>query len=1052
MKRWRWVLAAFGVVCFLVPAKASDKPRKVVLIAGAPDANHPAGTHEYEKSVRLLRRCLETSPNLRGITVEAHFNGWPRDDSTLNDADTIVVISSGSDRREQDHPLLAADRLKTLDRQMRRGCGLVAIHWTTFVPNEPVGERMLDWIGGYFDYQSGPPPRRWASDIRTLTTTAQPADNRHPINRGIAPFLVKEEFYYQIRFQPDDKRRTPILQARIEGKDHVVAWAVQRADGGRGFGFTGGHFFTNWYVDDFRKLVLNAIVWTAGAEVPIGGVLSTPPPAEAFAAAPPAELQAWTPPPKEGASEPWEKFTDADWLDGRFRLTDTGPVLQATVAYPGPTGRTLALKGTAIRVGDRGEATMLFERNQLRWAAGWTGGFLLHSDRRFGLLNTPTPVGTLAFATRIGPGCASPSNSWDSPTPPTAPLPRNWARYRGLYLHGNRAVLSYSVGATSILDAPWAETANGLTVFTRTLEVGPSRQPLQLLICELPANATVEKPVEDIPLLATQDGERWTAVALPPGEKLATLYLAHKNLVDVVLPASDKTRRVKVLIGHGVGKGLDSFLAHCKTTPAARELAPLTRGGPARWPQTITTRGEVASNTAPFVIDTLTVPYDNPYKALMFLSGLDFLPDGTIAVCTAHGDVWLVRGADARLEQLTWKRFATGLYQPLGLKVVQGKIFVTERGQLTRLHDFDGDGEADFYENFNNDWHCAGGEHSYDTCLETDPAGNFYFFKGGDDQTPHGGCLLRVSRDGERLEVFATGFRHPIGLGMSPDGIITGADQEGNWMPATRIDEYRLGGFYGDLRCHHRKVPPTTFDPPICWLPREVDNSAGGQVWVPPSHFGPLAGLPLHLSYGRCKLFVLLRQPLADPNGPPSQGGVVDLGLKFLSGVARGRFHPGDGHLYVTGLTGWQTAAQRDGCLQRVRYTGQPVNVPVGLQVGTDGVRLTFSRPLDRAAAVNAANYQVEQWNYRWSREYGSKRWSVTSPDRTGQDVVLVRAAELLSDERTVRLQLAGLQPVMQMQLSYHLRFADGEPVQGAVWHTIHAVPGTETHPGSSKP
>src|SRR5262249_57819561 len=170
----------------------------------------------------------------------------------------------------------------------------------------------------------------------------------------------------------------------------------------------------------------------------------------------------------------------------------------------------------------------------------------------------------------------------------------------------------------------------------------------------------------------------------------------------------------------------------------------------------------------------------------------------------------------------------------------------------------DGDGEADFYENLNNDWHTGAGQHSYDTCLETDPQGNFYFFKTGDPETPTGGCLMRVTPDGKEASVFATGFRHPIGLGMSPAGVLSGADQEGNWMPATRIDLYQKGGFYGDMRTHHRAKAPEFYDPPLLWLPREIDNSAGGQVWAPEGKFGPLSGHLLHLSYGRCKMFLVL--------------------------------------------------------------------------------------------------------------------------------------------------------------------------------------------------
>src|SRR5207253_9778516 len=165
--------------------------------------------------------------------------------------------------------------------------------------------------------------------------------------------------------------------------------------------------------------------------------------------------------------------------------------------------------------------------------------------------------------------------------------------------------------------------------------------------------------------------------------------------------------------------------------------------------------------------------------------------------------------------------------------------------------------------------------------------------------------------DGSAAEIYCTGVRHPIGLGMSPSGVVTGADQEGNYMPATRIDVYRRGGFYGDLRAHHRPISPTMFDPPLVWLPREADPSAGGQVWVPPNQWGPHAGECLHFSWGRCRLLRLFREQVDGQ----WQGAAIDLGLFFLSGSKCGRFGP-DGNLYVAGLNGWQTAARRDGCLQ----------------------------------------------------------------------------------------------------------------------------------------
>ena len=150
----------------------------------------------------------------------------------------------------------------------------------------------------------------------------------------------------------------------------------------------------------------------------------------------------------------------------------------------------------------------------------------------------------------------------------------------------------------------------------------------------------------------------------------------------------------------------------------------------------------------------------------MFTAGHDFTDNGDCYVAMAHGDVWKVTGIDAELKAVKWQRFATGLYQPLGLRVIKEQVYVLGRDQITRLHDRNQDGEADFYEAFNNDIMIGGGGHSYATCLESDPEGNLYFIRCAEG-TPHGGVLLKVSADGSKLSVVATGFRNPNGLGVS---------------------------------------------------------------------------------------------------------------------------------------------------------------------------------------------------------------------------------------------------------------------------------------------
>ena len=749
--------------------------------------------------------------------------------------------------------------------------------------------------------------------------------------------------------------------------------------------------------------------------------------AAAIPPTPPVDLADWTPRPATGKAEPWEKATDKDWTDARFRQTDTGPFFDATLDYRLDKKQERIYKATAVRVGDGG---VVFDRATMKLAAGWAGGYLRHADRRFGLLNTPTPAGEMVFALPAGPGWMNPDGPATKP-PYTVPLPKDWVRYRGLHLHGDAVTFDYTVGGTEVLDATAAETLGGARCFVRTLRVGPAAEPLTVAAGRFPFRNSGEDWEPDVQAVNfSLPGKGNAIVAAVLDRRTGVLHEVGGGEVRLTLHPSKTPRVVRLVYAQGEDLHLGAVREAARTLPPAADL---TKPGPTRWGKPLVMKLSRGSGNGSFAVDTLTIPYENPYKALFFCTGLDFLPDGRIAVCTAHGDVWLVSVEEAA-GTCSWQRFATGLYHPLGLKVVDGKVVVLERGQLTRLHDGNADGEADFYECVTNDWHTGGGEHSYDTCLETDPEGNFYFFKTGDTHTPHGGCLMRASKDGSKVEVFATGFRHPIGLGMSPTGILTGADQEGNWMPATRIDQYTKGGFYGDFRAHHRSTPPTTFDPPLCWVPREVDNSAGGQVWVPAGTWGPLGGLPLHLSYGRCKAFVLLRQEL--PNGLV-QGGVADLGLSFLSGVCRGRFRPADGHLYVCGLNGWQTSAKADGCLQRVRSLGTPPDVPAKLAVEGDAVRLTFARPLAPAAA-DPANWRAAAWNYRWSKEYGSKRWKPSDPAAEGQDDVPVRSVSLADDGRTAVLRFDAVRPVMQMQAAYHVPAADGKPVVGSVLFTVH--------------
>jgi type 1 glutamine amidotransferase len=261
-----------------VGTRAAGPEHRVVLIAGP--KSHGPRVHEYIKTVRLLKVMLDNADNVSGIRTEIHLNGWPEDAAALEGADVIMVVSDGQDGDLYSPvPFMATEeRMRTVERLMDASVGLITFHFSTFAPDS-LGPQVLDWVGGYFDWQNEAGQREWYSAIRTLDTTVGVAAPHHPIARGLpASFRLEDEFYYNLRFQANDPRLTPILSVPTLESDRehggVVAWAVERADGGRGFGTSTGHFFRNWQDPRYRKLLLNAIVWAAGAEVPQGGVES----------------------------------------------------------------------------------------------------------------------------------------------------------------------------------------------------------------------------------------------------------------------------------------------------------------------------------------------------------------------------------------------------------------------------------------------------------------------------------------------------------------------------------------------------------------------------------------------------------------------------------------------------------------------------------------------------------------------------------------------------------------------------------------------------------
>ncbi len=277
-------------LCVSASAITPDGKRKLVLIAGKP--SHPPGMHEFRAGSMLLEKCLAGVTNL---VVDRHEMGWVRDESTFADADAVVIYADGG----KGHPAVQEGRLETLRGLMAKGMGFGVMHYGVEVVPDLGGREFLEWVGGHYENSFSCNPI-WEPRFDKLT--------EHPVTRGVEPFQIEDEWYFNMRFRPafgdgitaardGAASFTPILVAAPSGATrdgpyvypkgpypHIQAekgaqeammWCVERADGGRGFGFTGGHFHRNWGNDGFRKTILNALLWVAKAGVPSGGVESS---------------------------------------------------------------------------------------------------------------------------------------------------------------------------------------------------------------------------------------------------------------------------------------------------------------------------------------------------------------------------------------------------------------------------------------------------------------------------------------------------------------------------------------------------------------------------------------------------------------------------------------------------------------------------------------------------------------------------------------------------------------------------------------------------------
>ncbi|MEO1832664.1 MAG: DUF6797 domain-containing protein [Akkermansiaceae bacterium] len=696
-----------------------------------------------------------------------------------------------------------------------------------------------------------------------------------------------------------------------------------------------------------------------------------------------------------------------------YKMMDFGNHLFWTYQIePGPldTKVNIAQKGLAIRLDSglggisKGNSWAVYDHDTMRLAAIYTGDqFVDWRGIAFdGSHGTHTSiVGERILTNPDRPGWAHPeTGSWEPIRVKGkdgrlfGPLPKDWVTFKGIFLGKGGTAIQYRVGEIAITET-FLDTADK-EGFHRLIQVGTGKSKLKMRV----GKATEKLPNENYVI---EDG----------------------SLCRIFEPSS------QALLLHTI----DGRVIEERSISAHRVRKPGLFA-----PTAVTTQIQRGDEAGPFAVDTLTVPIANlnPHQSWMRTSGFDFYPDGKrAAVCTWMGDVWIVEGIDQLEGTLTWKRICSGLFQPLGLKIIDDKIHVTCRDQLAKLHDTNGDETIDFIECLNNDHQVTEHFHEFAMGLQTDDKGNFYYAKSArhakDSLVPHHGTLLRVSADGSKTDILATGFRAANGVCLNPDGTFIVTDQEGHWNPKNRINWVNGDGpneFFGNIYGYSpiTDTADSAMKNPLCWITNRFDRSPSELLWVPKdAKWGSLNGQLLNLSYGYGKIYVVPHEKIGDER----QGGLCELPLnQFPTGIMRGRFHPSDGQLYGCGMFAWAGTQRKAGGFYRIRKLDKPANLPTQIEASKNTVTLTLSDEVDEKS-VQPESFCVKAWDLKRTKNYGSKHfnereWEITSATLNGKKITLT---------------IPNLEPTWGMSIDLKLTDKSGQAFQRLIHNSLFELP-----------
>lgn len=722
------------------------------------------------------------------------------------------------------------------------------------------------------------------------------------------------------------------------------------------------------------------------------------------------------------AEDPWKP-----WIEPDFPFFSSGLDLRPQ-SPPDAKEWNITPRGIVLNLGH--DCWACFDTDLLRISAVWTGkgvtadslAPLSYQNKPLktvgGQSKLPKPDGTVWLMNGVYPGwqvgekvsltdAREPQPSPEEPG--RGPIPPDAGQFKSVRLRGNTVVLDYTVGGARVEECLSAGSRENAHVVHRRLRMAPNQKAVSLVLGRVPQG---QEGAKVHPMLA------W--------EKPGTATLVEEEGTWVVhIPAHSAPLEFTIFLNQGGDFIPKDIMAVPAEAPSA-----------VRWTQEVVTKAVLSTAKDAYVEDEIPLPLENPWKRNVRLADVGFFKDGTAAGVTVDGDVWMIRGLKMDLGEVKWKRFASGLHEPMSIVVRDEQVYVFDRNGIWRLRDTNGDGVADIHELVCNLFPQSAESREFPNSMKLGPDGSFIIAKGGQQASTISklnGSVLRVAADGKSYEILGVGFRQPF-AGVNPKtGLVTASDQEGNYTPTTPLYIVKNGEYHGFLSelLPKEKYPAPIADP-LTWIPHPVNPSAATQMWLYGANMGPLNDSLIHVAFNRPELFrVLLNERTSKP-----QAAVVSVVHDFDIPVLNAEVNPADGWVYMSGfqVIGWGTTATRVSGFGRVRYTGAPCVVPREVVPMDKGVLLRFDVALDPQKAVDPTSYSLESWHYKRTYKYGSPH--LKADESPGQDWITPSSAYLGKDGKSVFVGVPDMKPVQQMRIGWGIAAADGTKLENNAYFT----------------